>query len=351
MAKILMKGNEAMAEAALRCGCKLYFGYPITPQSDLPEYMAANMPKHNGTFLQPESEVSVINVLGGAWATGTRAMTSTSSPGVALMQENISNLAGSEIPCVIVNVCRGGPGAGNLSANQGDYNQATRGGGNGDYHVIVLSPGSVQEACDLVQLSFDLAEKYRNPVMVLTDAMMGQMMEAVDIKYVTPPETDKTWAAVGYSDKSRKRAQLGSLYFDEPNCEKAILKMQAKYDQAAREDTRWEEYLVEDAEYLLVSYGVASRLAFAAVDMLREQGIEAGLLRPITLFPYPYEQLRSAASRDSVKAVVTVEMSAGQMHQDVLIAIQGIKPTYLYNRVGGYMPMPEDITAFIKSLC
>ena len=350
MAKTLMKGNEAMAEAAIRCGCKLYFGYPITPQSDLPEYMAANLPKAGGVFLQPESEVSVINMLGGAWATGTRAMTSTSSPGVALMQENISNLAGSEIPCVVVNVCRGGPGAGNLSANQGDYNQATRGGGNGDYHMLVVSPGSVQEACDLVQRAFDLAEKYRNPVMVLTDAMMGQMMEAVDIPYVTPPETDKSWAAVGYSDKSRKRAQLGSLYFDEPNCERAILKMREKYARAAREDTLWEEYLTEDAEYLLVAYGVASRLAFAAVDLLREAGIKAGLFRPISLYPYPSEQLRVAAGRSCVKSVITVEMSDGQMHQDVLISLQGLKPTYLYNRVGGYMPMPEDIVSFVKGL-
>ena len=229
MERVFMKGNEAIAEAAIRCGCRFFFGYPITPQSDIPEYMSANLPKVGGVFVQPASEVAVSNMIGGAGATGARVMTSSSSVGIAHMQENLSNLAACGVPVVVVNMSRGGPGVGNLSPNQGDYNQATRGGGNGDYHLIVLSPSSVQEACDLVQLAFDLAEKYRNPAMILSDAMIGQMMEAVEIHQVTPPPCDKSWCLKGYDPEKGPRAVVQSLFFTEENARNAILAMQAKY--------------------------------------------------------------------------------------------------------------------------
>ena len=350
MARIFMKGNEAIAEAAIRCGCRFFFGYPITPQSDIPEYMSANLPKVGGVFVQPASEVAVSNMIGGAGATGARVMTSSSSVGIAHMQESFSNLAACGIPVVAVNISRGGPGVGNLAPNQADYNQATRGGGNGDYHLIVLSPSSVQEACDLVQLAFDLAEKYRNPALLLSDAMIGQMMEAVDIKYVTPPPCDKSWCLKGYDPEKGPRSVVQSLFFTEENARDAILEMQAKYERLAKEDVRWEETMIDDAEYIIVAHGIAARLAYAALDMLREEGIKAGMIRPVTLFPYPYEAIYKAAARESVKSVVCVEMSTGQMLQDVKIAVNGAKPVDLFSKVGGFLPMPEEVTEFVKGL-
>lgn len=345
-----MKGNEAIAEAAIRCGCKMFFGYPITPQSDIPEYMSAKLPKIGGTFVQACSEIAVINMLGGACATGARAMTSSSSVGIAHMQENISNLAGCEIPCVIVNISRGGPGVGNLSPNQGDYNQATRGGGNGDYHTIVLSPSSVQEACDLTQLAFDLADKYRNPVMLLSDAMIGQMMEAVDIKYVTPKPYDKSWVLRGWDGETGGRNVLHSLFYTNEITEKAILKLQEKYRKLEKEDTLWEEIDVEGAEHIIVAHGISARMVYAALDTLKEQGVKIGLIRPITLYPYPSDAIYKAASQDSVKSVICVEMSTGQMMQDVKIALNGIKPSYLFSRVGGFLPLPEEIIDFVNKI-
>lgn len=350
MARIFMKGNEAIAEAAIRCGCRFFFGYPITPQSDIPEYMSANLPKVGGVFVQPASEVSVSNMIGGAAATGARVMTSSSSVGIAHMQESLSNLAACGVPVVVVNMSRGGPGVGNLSPNQGDYNQATRGGGNGDYHLIVLSPSSVQEACDLVQLAFDLAEKYRNPAIVLSDAMIGQMMEAVDIKYVTPPPCDKSWCLRGYDPEKGPRNVVQSLFFTEENARDAIISMQKKYKQLADEDTRWEETNVEGADYIIVAHGVAARLAYAALDYLKEDGINVGMIRPITLFPYPYDAIRKAAEQNSVKKVICVEMSTGQMLQDVQIGVNGVKPIELFSKVGGFLPMPEEVAEFIKEM-
>ncbi len=266
--QVLMKGNEAIAEAAIRAGCLLFFGYPITPQNEIPEYMSVNLPKHGGTFLQSESELASISMVYGAAGTGTRVMTSSSSIGIALMQEGISYLAAAEMPAVIVNMMRGGPGLGGILASQGDYFQATRGGGNGDYYTLTLAPASVQEACDLIQLAFDLADKYRNPVILLCDGMIGQMMEPVIIKTPEPKVYDKSWATRGWDDKSRPRAILNSLYTDCDELEEKNKLLQSKYQQMAKEEVRWEEYNLEGAEYVFVSFGTVARIVKSAIGVL-----------------------------------------------------------------------------------
>lgn len=335
MSKVLLKGNEAIGEAAVRAGCRLFFGYPITPQSELPEFLAARLPEVGGVFLQSESEIAAINMVYGAASTGARAMTSSSSPGISLKQEGISYLAGAELPCVIVNIMRGGPGLGGIHPSQSDYFQATKGGGHGDYRLIVLAPGTVQEAVDLVKRAFDLADNYHIPVMILGDGTLGQMMEAVDLdKQVVKPVPAKSWA-VGVRN-GRPRNIINSLYIDPEKLELHNLKLQKKYVQIKAAEAMCEAYQTEDAEIIVAAYGTTARVAKAAVDMARAQGIKAGVFRPITLWPFPEEEL----NRETVnaKAVLTVEMSAGQMVEDVRLALNGKLPVSFYGRLGGMVP-------------
>ncbi len=349
MSKMLMKGNEAIAEAAIRCGCKAFFGYPITPQSEIPEYMSGHLPEAGGVFLQAESELAGINMVGGAAGAGVRAMTSTSSPGYALMQEAMSNFSALGVPLVVVNMMRSGPGSGGILAYQGDYNQATRGGGNGDYRIIVLAPASVQEASDLMQEAFDLAEAYRLPALLLGDAMIGQMMETVDIQYVTPKEYDKSWATTGWDRKSRPRAVLFSLNATAEQNEDLILKMEERFSEV-KKHAYVERYNMDDAQIAIVAYGTAARLCYAAIDTLAEQGFRAGLLRPTMLAPFPDDIIREAAMREGVRAVVVVEMSRGMLVDDVRLALNGVRPVYLFNRVGSVVPMPHEIAAFVSGV-
>ena len=349
MSRVLMKGNEAIAEAAIRCGCRAFFGYPITPQNEIPEYMSAHMPAAGGVFLQAESELSGINMVGGAAGAGVRAMTSTSGPGYALMQEAMSNFSAVGIPLVVVNMMRSGPGSGGILTYQGDYNQATRGGGNGDYRVIVLAPGDVQEACDLMQEAFDLAEEYRLPALLLGDATIGQMMEPVIIRQVTPKQRDKSWATTGWDRKSRPRATFVSLNFSAEQNEAVILRMEERFAAAAKE-ARVELYRMEDAHCAIVAYGTTARLAYAAVDLLREQGLKAGLIRPIMLAPFPVERIREAVAREGVSDVVVMEMSRGMLVDDVRLALNGMKPVHLFSRVGSIVPLPDEMAEFVRPI-
>jgi 2-oxoglutarate ferredoxin oxidoreductase subunit alpha len=343
----LMKGNEAMAEAAILAGCDAYFGYPITPQSEVLEYLAREMPKHDRIVLQAESEVASINMVYGAASAGFRTMTSSSSPGISLMQEGISYLAGAELPCLIVNVNRAGPGLGTIQPGQGDYFQSVKGGGHGDYRLIVLAPSSVQEMADHVFLGFDLADKYRNPVLILSDGAIGQMMEKVEFKPYTKPPVDKSWATVGKS-KDRSRNYITSLFMQPEQMEQHNLKLQEKFKQIAENEVRYEEMNVEDAEYLFVAYGLSSRICQKAMDIAREKGIKIGLLRPITLFPYPYQRLHQLA--DQLKLIVTVELNSGQMIEDVRLGVNGKVPVEYYGRLGGMMPTPESIVDHLENL-
>ena len=349
MSKVLMKGNEAIAEAAIRCGCRAFFGYPITPQSEIPEYMSVRMPEVGGVFLQAESELAGINMVGGAAGAGVRTMTSTSGPGYALMQEAMSNFSAVGVPFVVVNMMRGGPGSGGILVNQGDYFQATRGGGNGDYRVLVLAPYNVQEACDLIQEAFDLADEFRLPAILLGDAMIGQMMETVEIKDVVRENRDISWATTGWDRKSRPRNVLFSLNATNEENEARILGLEERFHKAA-ERARIDTYRAEDAEVILVAYGTSARVSSAAVDTLRECGIRAGLVRPIFLSPFPVERIREAVIKPDVKAVVAVEMSRGMMVDDVRLALNGEKPVYLCNRVGSFVPMPDEIADFVKQI-
>jgi len=348
--KIMMKGNEAIAEAAIRAGCRLYFGYPITPQSEIAEYMARRLPEVGGTFLQTESEVATVNMVYGAACTGRRVMTSTSSPGFSLMQEGISYIAGAELPCVFVNVVRGGPGLGDIQPAQGDYFQATKGGGHGDYRVIVLGPSTVQEAVDLMGLAFDLADKYRNPVLVLADGLIGQMMEPVELpemRDLSNLPDHSSWALVGA--KGRKPHKVTSFNIDPHELEKMNKRYQAKYREIEKNEKRWENYRVEDLEYLLVGYGTSGRILKSVADMARGDGIKVGVFRPITLWPYPYEALAEVAEK--ARFVLTVEMSSGQMVEDVKLALEGKVPVYFYGRMAGVVPTPEEIYRhFVKLL-
>jgi len=343
----LMKGNEALAEAAIQAGCDAYFGYPITPQSEVLEYLSHEMPKRGRLVMQAESEIASINMVYGAAGAGFRAMTSSSSPGISLMQEGISYLAGAELPCLIVNVNRAGPGLGTIQPGQGDYFQSVKGGGHGDYKMIVLAPSSVQEMADHVFLGFDLADKYRNPVLMLSDGAIGQMMEKVEFKPYTKPYTDKFWATTG-KPKNRDRNYITSLFIQPERMEVHNLKLEEKFKQIRENEVRFEESKTEDAEYLLVAYGLSARISLKAIDLLREKGIKAGLLRPITLYPYPSARIHALAGQ--MKKILCVELNAGQMVEDVRLAVNGQIPVDFFGRMGGLMPTPESIAQYLETL-
>ena len=345
--KVLMKGNEAIAEAAIRAGCRFYFGYPITPQTELAAYMAKRMPKIGGVFLQAESEISAINMVYGVASSGKRVMTSSSSPGVSLKQEGISYIAGADLPALIVNVQRGGPGLGGIQPSQSDYFQATKGGGHGDYHLIVLTPASVQEMADLTSLAFDLGDKYRMPAMLLADGTMGQMMEPVVLPDENVNVIEKPWAVTGTGMK-RPHNIVNSLYLVPEELEKTNFERYERYAAIERDEVRYESYKMDDAEYCLVAFGIAARVSKNAVDALREQGIKAGLIRPITVWPFPKAPIAEAAKH--CKAFVSVELSMGQMIEDVRLAENCAKPVVLCNRAGGMIPTPEQVIDCVKKL-
>ncbi len=344
--RVLMNGNTALGEAAIRAGCDAYFGYPITPQNELTAYMAANMPAHGRAFVQAESEIAAINMVYGASATGKRAMTSSSSPGISLKQEGISTLAGAELPAVIVNVQRAGPGLGNIAPAQADYFQAVKGGGHGDYHQIVLAPDSVQEMHDLTFTAFELADRYRGPVMILADGRLGQMMEPLELRAPETPQTPKPWAATGAIDRSPNI--IRSLYLVEAELEQVVLRMQDRYRIVAEREIRVEERMTEDCDILLVAYGSSSRVCKGALHEARKQGKKVGLLRPITLWPFPTARIRELASQ--VKTVLVVEMSAGQLIEDVELAVRAQTEVLLVNRLGGFVPTEQDILNRIETL-
>jgi 2-oxoglutarate ferredoxin oxidoreductase subunit alpha len=350
MAKVLMKGNEAIAAAAINAGCRFFFGYPITPQNEIPEYMARELPKVGGTYLQAESEVAAINMIYGAAGAGARVMTSSSSPGISLMQEGISYIAGAELPCVIVNVMRGGPGLGGIQPAQADYFQATKGGGHGDYHLLVLAPSTLQEAVELVEEAFDLADKYRNPVMILADGMIGQIMEPVEIIPYQPssdlPQTD--WATTGTVNSRGRRRVINSLFLNPDELEQHIRKIYEKYAEMEKDEVRYELYNCDKADMMMVAYGTTARLVRTAIEQCERIGIYAGLLRPITLYLFPYQAFDQVVDR--AKAFLTVEMSMGQMIDDVKIAVAGRKPVHFYGRTGGNIPMPEEIVTHVQEI-
>lgn len=346
--KLLMKGNEALAEAAIRAGVKGYFGYPITPQSELLEYMSKHLDKRGGAFVQAESEVAAINMIYGAAGTGERVMTSTSSPGYSLMQEGLSYIACAELPCLLVNVVRGGPGLGTIQPSQGDYFQAVKGGGHGDYRTIVLAPNSVQEMADFVYTGFDLADKYRNPVLILSDGALGQMMEAVEFPEYDPAEKkpDHTgWATTGRVN-GRKQHVVSSLHLLAEQMESQNVVLFEKYKIVQENEVLFEEIMTDDAEFLLVSFGLSSRVCLKAIELAREEGIKVGMLRPITLWPFPTKAIEALC--DSVKGLLVVEMNTGQMVEDVRLAVNGRLPVHFYGRQGGVIPQPEEILDKIK---
>jgi len=345
----LWKGNEAIAEAAVRAGCRYFFGYPITPQNEIPEYMSMRMPQVGGCFLQSESELAAINMVYGAAGAGARVMTSSSSPGISLKQEGITYMVGAELPAVIVNVMRGGPGLGTIQPAQGDYFQATRGGGNGDYRTLVLAPNTIQEAVDLTQDAFDLADRYRNPVMLLADGMIGQMMEPIEWRDRGEKALPaKDWATTGTKGR-RAHNIVNSLFIDPALCELHNRHLDEKFQKIAKNELRYEEIDTENAELLLVAYGTPSRIAMSAADLLAQEGIKAGLFRPITLWPFPEAALRAAIARPSVKAVLCVEMSMGQMLEDVRYAALDQKPVAFCGRSGGVIPTQHEIAAAAKA--
>jgi len=345
----LMKGNEAIAEAAIRAGVDAYFGYPITPQSEILEYlMEANPYEKTGmVVLQAESEPAAINMVYGGAACGKKVMTTSSSPGISLMQEGISYIAGAELPCLIVNVARGGPGLGTIQPSQSDYFQACKGGGHGDYHLLVLAPASVQEMADFVELAFDLAFKYRNPVMILSDGAIGQMMEKVYLKpYREREKTLPEWATTG-KPPTRERNIITSLNLDPYLHEQHNQKIQAKYREMEKNEVRFEEFQTEDAEYLFVAYGTSARVCQKAVQVARAEGIRAGLLRPITLYPFPAGRINELAGK--MKHIISVEMSAGQMVEDIRLAVNGKTEVTHFGRMGGVIPTPEEVLEDLKS--
>lgn len=346
--KKLWKGNEAIAEAAVAAGCRYFFGYPITPQNEIPEYLSWRLFEVGGAFIQAESEVSAINMVYGAAGAGARAMTSSSSPGISLKQEGISYIAGADLPCVIINMMRSGPGLGGIQPAQGDYFQATKGGGHGDYHCVVYAPSTVQEFVDITYRAFDVADEYLTPVMIIGDGMLGQMMEPAEI----PPMRDlaslpkKDWAACGHAD-GRQRL-INSIRIDNDDLEQFNHHLAEKYAKIAEKETKYEEYKTEDAEIVFVAYGSVARICKAAVVELREEGIKAGLIRPITLFPYPTDVIHATAEKAIVKKFITVEMSMGQMVEDVRLAVNGLKPVEFYGRCGGNVMMPADLVKLVK---
>ena len=353
MALTLMKGSEAIAEAAIRAGCRYFFGYPITPQTEIPEYMSARMPEIGGCFLQAESEIGAINMVYGAAGTGARVLTSSSSPGVSLKQEGISYIAASELPCVIMNVMRGGPGLGSIQAGQGDYFQATKGGGHGDYRLVVFAPASVQEAIDLMAVAFDTADKYRNPVMVVADGMICQMMEPVVLPEMQDYKVDysvKTWAANGHGMSKPQRAIINSLYINTDELDVLNERLQATYRVIEANEVRYEAYNLEGAEIVCTAFGTVARITKSAIDDLKEEGFNVGLIRPITLWPFPYKELHDAATAPGVKAVLDVELNAGQMLEDVKLAVNGEQKVDFFGHYGSHMPTPEEIKEKLLSM-
>jgi 2-oxoglutarate ferredoxin oxidoreductase subunit alpha len=346
----LMKGNEAIAEAAIRSGCDAYFGYPITPQSEVMEYLMVEKPEERTGMivLQAESELAAINMVYGAAGTGKKVMTSSSSPGVSLMQEGISYIVGAELPCLLVNVVRGGPGLGTIQPSQADYFQTVKGGGHGDYRLIVLAPSSVQEMSDFVKLGFELAFKYRNPAMILTDGLIGQMMEKVELFEQSDrlAEFDQSWVITGKTS-DRERNIITSLKLQASHQEEHNKKLQEKYRRMEQDEVRFEEFQCDDAEYLIVAYGSSARIAQKTIDLAREQGIKAGLLRPITLYPFPTKQIGTYASK--IKGVLSVELSAGQMVEDVRLAVNGKVPVEHFGHFGGVIHSPEEVLEALKS--
>ena len=345
MAKKLMKGCEAIAEAAIQAGCRYFFGYPITPQNDIPEYMSRRMPQVGGCFLQAESELAAINMVYGAGGAGARAMTSSSSPGISLKQEGISTCAAAEVPCVIVNMMRGGPGLGNIQASQGDYFQACKGGGHGDYRCVVYAPSSIQETCDLMPKAFDTADTYRTPVIILADGLIGQMMEPVELKMNdNPTMPEKPWACPGWDPKGdRPRAGINSLYIETEILDDLMTRLNARYDMIREKEVMVEKYKTEGAQFVLCAYGTVARVCKAAVRILDEKGIKCGLVRPITLWPFPTKDVHDVIAQDSVKGALTVEISNGQMVEDIRLAVNGEKPVDFMGKGGSIIPTAEEI--------
>ena len=347
-ARKLMKGNEAICYGAVAGRCDAFFGYPITPQNEIPEKMSVLMPESGGVFLQAESEVSAINMVYGAASAGKRAMTSSSSPGISLKQEGISYIAACELPCVVVNVQRGGPGLGNTLPGQADYFQTIKGGGHGDYKMITLAPWSVQECYDFMPLAFDIADKYRNPVAILMDAIVGQMIEPVDVSVeIDYPERPKPWAVTGA--KGRSHNVINSLWIDMNVMEALNERLQEKYRAAERDEVRFAEYKTEDADLVLVAYGSPARICRTAADMAREEGLKVGLLRPISLYPFPSARLFELA--EAGKRFLTVEMSMGQMLEDVKLSVNGKAEIGFYGRTGGVVPTPVDVLERVRACC
>ncbi len=345
--RVLMKGNEALAEAAIQAGCKHFFGYPITPQTEVAAYMSKRLPKIGGTYLQAESEVAAINMVQGAAAAGIRAMTSSSSPGISLKTEGISYMAGADVPCVIVNIQRGGPGLGGIQPSQADYWQATKATGHGDFQIFVFAPSSVQEMVDLIGVAFDKADQYRMPAMILGDGMLGQTMEPVVIPEGGKELPEKPWALSGHQGR-REHNVVNSLYLSPAELERLIRERFARYEVVKQNEVRYEEFLTDDADYIIVAYGATSRIAKSAAKAAREQGIKAGVLRPITLWPFPEKAIAAAAEK--AQAILTVEMSMGQMVDDVRLAVGGRCPVHFFGRTGGIIPTPNEIIDELKKL-
>ncbi len=345
--RLLMKGNEALAEAAIRAGCRHFFGYPITPQTEINAYMAKQMPKVQGTYLQAESEIAAINMVLGAASAGVRAMTSSSSPGISLKTEGISYIAASDLPCLIVNIMRGGPGLGGIQPSQADYNQATKAPGHGDLHILVFAPATAQEIVDIVYKAFDLSERYRIPAMILGDGLLGQMMEPVVFPEVELKINQKDWALTGY-DGSRPRNVINSLNLDPYRQEQTVLTRYQRYAEVEATLSEAENYRTEDCEILLSAFGATARICRSAVDAAREKGIKAGLVRPVTLWPFPKTQIRDAAK--TAKDLLVVEMNMGQMVDDVRLAVECALPVHFFGHTGGVVPTPEEILAQIESI-
>jgi len=354
MAKVLMKGNEAIGEAAIRAGCLNYFAYPITPQSEVAEYLSRRMKEVDGVFLQGESEVAVSYMIFGAAAAGARVFTTSSSPGISLMSEGISYMAGAQCPAVFVNIMRGGPGLGGILPSQADYMQATKSMGHGDFRLLVMAPASVQEAVSMVMQAFSLAEKYRNPVMILGDGLIGQMMEPVEFldDYKVAPTNKDAWATNGMGTrKSKARNLVKSLFLDPEALDKNNQILKAKYDQMKREEIQYETYNADsDYRLLIVSYGTMSRVCRTAIDNMKKEGLEVAMLRPQTLFPFPEKEILAAADVPTCEAVASIEMSMGQMIEDIQRSVQGKKPVHWYGKCGGDVPTPEEVTTFLHTL-
>ncbi|HET9407478.1 MAG TPA: 3-methyl-2-oxobutanoate dehydrogenase subunit VorB [Candidatus Sulfotelmatobacter sp.] len=340
----LCKGNVAVIKGALLAGCKAYYGYPITPASEIAEAAALYLPEVGGTFVQAESEVASINMVYGAASAGIRVMTASSGPGLSLMQEGISYLAGAELPCVIVDVMRGGPGLGNIAPEQSDYFAMVKGGGHGNYRNFVLAPASVQEMAELTILAFELSDLYRNPAIVLTDGFVGQMMEPLDLEYREIPAPEKSWAVKGTAET--RKNMVTSIFLECDDLENHQRQMEAKYIRAQERETRWEEYRTEDADVLVVGFGIVSRVLRSAVDLARQQGIKVGLFRPISLWPFPAKELARTALH--IEKILVVELSNGQMVEDVRLAVEGKRPVEFYGRVGGNVPSVEELLAKIE---